>query len=266
MQCTPKTNHNLQSYKGQHSYEDCSDSGYSGWFQSPRSITVVDPSGSPSPSDIDETPKENIRLHVTPKEQIREPVRVLGRDTIEAASVVSWCETPKLNRRGSFLRHKLLAYKPPIVKNDSTGSPITKNAEVSLSKISDHWLSASFDSLDFPTGGATSSLNMGHDLAMSGRKRRLLFTQARTSTREDGRIDTCPLSSFEGSVSITEADFRESISSYQLAVDTPCRDKLFPLSTKENFPSPVSCESHNLCDSNSVFNTPLFTQTPKNIG
>ncbi|KAM4735287.1 F-box only protein 43 [Anableps anableps] len=265
MQCTPKSNVNPQSYKGQHCYEDCSDSGYSGWFQSPGSITGVDLSGSLSPSEIFETPKENLRLHVTPKEQSRESVKVLGKDTREAASVVSWCETPKLNRRGNFLCHKLLTCKPTIVKNDSTGSPITTNAEASFRRRSEHWLSSSFDSLDFTSRGATRSSNMGHDLAMSGRKRRLLFTQVRTSTREDDKLNTCPLPSFEGSISINEADFRESISSYQLDVDTPGCDDLFPLSTKENFPSPVSSESDVLCDGTSVFNTPSFTQTPKNI-
>ncbi|MEQ2165038.1 hypothetical protein GOODEAATRI_012878 [Goodea atripinnis] len=257
MQCTPTSNVILQSYKGQRCYEDCSDSGYSGWFQSPRTITGVDFSGSLSPSEINETPKENLRLPVTPKEQSRESVRVLGKDTREAASVVSWCETPKLNRRGTFQRHKLLTSKPALVKDDSTGSPFTTNAESFSSKRSEHWLSASFDSLDFTAGGATSSLNMGQDLALSGRKRRILFTQVRTSTREDGKLNTYPLPSFEGSVSITEADFRESISAHEI-------DKLFPSITKDNFQSPVSSETDILCDRSGAFYTPSFTQTPKN--
>ncbi|PWA32387.1 hypothetical protein CCH79_00011980, partial [Gambusia affinis] len=265
MRCTPKSNINPQSYKGQHYNEDCSDSGLLGWFQSPASITGVDLSGSLSPLELIETPKENLRLHVTPKEQSRESVRVLGKYTREAASVVNWCETPKLNRRGNILCHKLLTSKPSVVKNDNAGSPITTNAEASLSRRSEHWLSESFDSLDVASGGATRSLNMGHDLAMSGRKRRLLFTQVRTSTCEDGKLNTCLLPSFDGSVSIIESDFRGSISSCQLDVDTPSHDSLFPLLTKENFPSPVSSESSVLCDGTSVFNTPSFTQTPLNI-
>lgn len=265
MQCTPKSNINPQSYKGQHYNEDCSDSGLLGWFQSPASITGVDLSGSLSPLELIETPKENLRLHVTPKEQSRESVSVLGKYTRDAASVVNWCETPKLNRRGNILCHKLLTSKPTVVKNDSTGSPITTNAEASLSRRSEHWLSESFDSLDVASGGATSSLNMGHDLAMSGRKRRLLFTQVRTSTCEDGKLNTCILPSFDGSVSIIESDFRGNISSCQLDVDTPSHDSLFPLLTKENFPSPVSSESSVLCDGTSVFSTPLFTQTSLNI-
>ncbi|XP_047218104.1 F-box only protein 43 isoform X3 [Girardinichthys multiradiatus] len=257
MQCTPTSNVILQSYKGQRCYEDCSDSGYSGWFQSPRTITGVDFSGFLSPSEINETPKENLRLPVTPKEQSKESVRVLGKDTREAASVLSWCETPKLNRRGTFQRHKLLTSKPALVKDDSTGSPFTTNAESFSSKRSEHWLSASFDSLDFTAGGATSSLNMGQDLALSGRKRRILFTQVRTSTHEDGKLNTYPLPSFEGSVLITEADFRESISAHEI-------DKLFPSITKENFQSPVSSETDILCDRTGAFYTPSFTQTPKN--
>uniref|UniRef100_A0A3Q2D2E0 F-box protein 43 n=1 Tax=Cyprinodon variegatus TaxID=28743 RepID=A0A3Q2D2E0_CYPVA len=229
MQCTPKSNVNLQSYKGQHCYEDCSDSGYSGWFQSPQSISGGDISGSLSPSEICETPKENLRLHVTPKEQSRGPVRVLGRDNREAASVGSWCETPKLNRRGPLLRHKLLTSKPALVKTDGTGPTFPSNAESCLSKRPEHWLSASFNSLDLTTDGATGGSNMGHDAAMSGRKRRLLFSQMRTSTREDGKPDTC-MFSFEGGV-VSEADFGGSIS----------------------------------LNPGSLIYTPLFTQTPKDI-
>uniref|UniRef100_A0A3P9Q8X7 F-box protein 43 n=1 Tax=Poecilia reticulata TaxID=8081 RepID=A0A3P9Q8X7_POERE len=256
MQCTPKSNINPQSYKGQPYNEDCSDSGLLGWFQSPGSITGVALSDSLSPSELIETPKENLRLHVTPKEQSRESVKVLSKYTRDAASVVNWCETPKLNRRGFILCHKLLTCKPTVVKNDSTGSPITTNAEASLSRRSEHWLSESFDSLDVASGGATRSLNVGHDLAMSGRKQRLLFSQVRTSTCEDGKLNTCLLSSFDRSVSIIESDFRGNISSCQLDVDTPSHDSLFPLLTKENFPSPISSESI-LCDGTSVFNTSM---------
>ncbi|KAM4568106.1 F-box only protein 43 [Fundulus diaphanus] len=39
---------------------------------------------------------------------------------------------------------------------------------------------------------------MGHDGAMSCRKRRLLFTQMRTSTREDGQLNTSPFPSVDG--------------------------------------------------------------------
>ncbi|XP_015257083.1 PREDICTED: F-box only protein 43 [Cyprinodon variegatus] len=260
MQCTPKSNVNLQSYKGQHCYEDCSDSGYSGWFQSPQSISGGDISGSLSPSEICETPKENLRLHVTPKEQSRGPVRVLGRDNREAASVGSWCETPKLNRRGPLLRHKLLTSKPALVKTDGTGPTFPSNAESCLSKRPEHWLSASFNSLDLTTDGATGGSNMGHDAAMSGRKRRLLFSQMRTSTREDGKPDTC-MFSFEGGV-VSEADFGGSISLNPLNAETPRRDKLFPMLTSENLQSPLNSEND---DSGSLIYTPLFTQTPKDI-
>uniref|UniRef100_A0A3P9Q8W6 F-box protein 43 n=1 Tax=Poecilia reticulata TaxID=8081 RepID=A0A3P9Q8W6_POERE len=160
------------------------------------------------------------------KKQSRESVKVLSKYTRDAASVVNWCETPKLNRRGFILCHKLLTCKPTVVKNDSTGSPITTNAEASLSRRSEHWLSESFDSLDVASGGATRSLNVGHDLAMSGRKQRLLFSQVRTSTCEDGKLNTCLLSSFDRSVSIIESDFRGNISSCQLDVDTPSHDSL----------------------------------------
>ncbi|XP_035528446.1 F-box only protein 43 isoform X2 [Morone saxatilis] len=178
MQCTPESNVYPASCKGQHCYDECSDSGYSGLFHSPQSISRVDSCTSLSPVEFNETPKENLRLSVTPKERTREPVGFSRKDSrgTQGPSAVSWCETPK---RDSSLRHRLLMCRPSTaIKSDNTRSPCTRKTESSISVRSEHWLSASFDSLDTVTGAlASSTLKLEQDLPLSGRKRRLLFTQ-----------------------------------------------------------------------------------------
>ncbi|XP_044063079.1 F-box only protein 43 [Siniperca chuatsi] len=265
MQCTPESNVYLESGKGQHCYEDCSDSGYSGLFQSPRSISGVDSCSSLSPVEFDETPKENLRLSVTPKERTKEAVGFLRG--LQQPSAVSWCETPKVYKRDALLRHRLLMCKPTTdVKTDNRRSPCTRKTESSISVRSDHWLSASLDSLDTVMGAlAPSTLKLEQD-PLSGRKRRLLFTQVRTSTLEDGKLNSGHLSSFERRVSFSDADFSESISaSDQINIETPCFSKFLPASSKENSQSPISGVTNNVYDSSSVLCTPSSTHTPKYI-
>ncbi|XP_034384854.1 F-box only protein 43 isoform X2 [Cyclopterus lumpus] len=187
MQCTPESNIYLESCKGQHCNGDCSDSGYSGVFHSPQSICGVDSCRSLSPVEFCETPKENIWLSVTPKERTREPVEYLGKDPwgVQRPPAVSWCETPKVYKRDAPMRQRLLMCKTATdVKTDHARSPCSRRTSISAG--SEHWLSASFDSLD--------TLKLEQDLLLSGRKRRLLFTQETpqspvsgvTNTRYDG--------------------------------------------------------------------------------
>ncbi|XP_008290320.1 F-box only protein 43 [Stegastes partitus] len=270
MQCTPESNIYLESCKDQRCYDDCSDSGYSGLFQSPRSIVGVDSCRSLSPVELNETPKENLRLSVTPEERIRQPARFLGKDSrgLPRPSAVSWCETPKVYKRDSSLRHRLVMYQPTTdVKNDNPRSPCTRRAESSISVRSENWLSASFDSLDMMTGTlALSTLKLDQDLALSGRKRRLFFTQVRTSTLEDGKTNSGHLSSFERGVSLTYTDFSQSISACdRLHIKTPSVSKFQPVSSKENSQSPVSSETNDLFESSSVLCTPSSMHTPKYI-
>lgn len=264
MQCTPESNAYPESCKGKHCYDDCSDSGYSGLFHSPRSISGADSSRSLSPVEFNETPKENLRLSVTPKERTREVVRFLGKDSRQQTAAVSWCETPK---RDSLLRHRLMCRPTADVKADNTRSPFTRRTESSIGVRSEHWLSASFDSLDSVTGAlASSTLKLEQDLPLSGRKRRLLFTQVRTSTLEDGKLNSGHLSSFERRVSLSDADFSGSISaSDQINIETPCFSKFLPVPSKENSQSPISGVTHNLYDSSSLLCTPSSTRTPKYI-
>ncbi|XP_035528445.1 F-box only protein 43 isoform X1 [Morone saxatilis] len=265
MQCTPESNVYPASCKGQHCYDECSDSGYSGLFHSPQSISRVDSCTSLSPVEFNETPKENLRLSVTPKERTREPVGFSRKDSrgTQGPSAVSWCETPK---RDSSLRHRLLMCRPSTaIKSDNTRSPCTRKTESSISVRSEHWLSASFDSLDTVTGAlASSTLKLEQDLPLSGRKRRLLFTQVRTSTLEDGKLNSGCLSSFERRVSLSVADFSESISaSDQNNIETLCFNKFLPTSSKENSQSPITAGANNLYDSSSVLCTPSTTHTHK---
>lgn len=262
MQCTPESNLYHESRKGQeHCYDDCSDSGYSGLFHSPQSSSGADSCRSLSPVEFNETPKENLRLSVTPKERTRGPVRFLNKDSrgVQQPSAVSWCETPK---RDSSLRHRLQMCRPTTaVKNDNTRSPCTRKTESSI------WLSTSFDSLDTVTGAlASSTLQLQQDLPLSGRKRRLFFMQVRTSTLEDGKVNSGCLSNFERRVSLSDADFSESVSaSDQVTIETPCFSKFLPGSSKENSQSPISGVTKNLYDSSSVLCTPASTHTPKYI-
>lgn len=258
MQCTPESNVYHDSCKGLHCY-DCSDSGYSGLFHSPQSISGVDACNSLSSVDFSETPKQNLRLSVTPKERTRESLRYLGKDSreVQLPSAVNWCETPKVYKRDASLRHRHLMFKPTV--DVKTRSPCSVRSE--------HWLSVSFDSLDTVTGAlASSTLKFEQDLPLSGRKRRLLFSQVKTSTLEDGQPNSAHLSSLVRRVSLSEADFSESISaSEQLNVETPRLGKFLPALSKENSQSPVSGVTNDLYDSSSVLCTPLSSHTPKYI-
>ncbi|XP_026149330.1 F-box only protein 43 [Mastacembelus armatus] len=265
MQCTPESNIYLESCKGQQCFEDCSDSGYSGVFHSPRHFNGVDS----TPAEYNETPKENLRLSVTPKERTREPVAFLEKDSrgVHRPPAVSWCETPKVYKRDAPLRHRLLLGKPSTdVKTDNVRSPCTRKADSSISTRSEHWLSASFDSLDSVMEAlASSTLKLEQDVPLSGRKRRLLFSQVRTSTLEDGKLNAGHPSNFE-SISLSDADFSESFcSSDQSSIGTPCFSELLPASSNEENQSPVTSVTNNLHETLSISYTPSSTHTPTYI-
>ncbi|XP_035018720.1 F-box only protein 43 isoform X2 [Hippoglossus stenolepis] len=268
MQYTPESNVYPAMCKEQHCYDDCFDSGYSGLFHSPQSISGVDFCRSLSPVEFNETPKENLRLPVTPKERSRESVRFLDKDSraTQRPSTVSWCETPKVYKRDASLRHRLLMCKPNTdVKTDSTRSLCNRRTESSTISIrSDHWLSASFDSLDSVMGAlASSTLNLKQDLPLSGRKRRLLFSQMRTSTLEDGKLHSGHPADFETIGSLSSADFSKSFSAAdQINIETPNSRKSLPVSSKENSQSPVSVVTNDL---NDLFCTPSSSHTPRYI-
>lgn len=229
MQCTPESNIYLQSCKGQQSY-DCSDSGYSGLFRSPQSIVGADSCKSLSPEECSGTSKENLRPSVTP----------------------SWCETP---RRDSSLRQRRLICRLTQPVKADIRSPCSRGTDASLG-----WLSFSFDSID----GDTGPLNSAQDLPLSCRKRRLLFTQTRTSTLDDGKLNFDQLSSFGRKISLSDAEFSENLSAADQR-GTPIFNKLLPGSSKKSFRSPIDSVATDLYDDTSVLCTPSSTHTPKFI-
>uniref|UniRef100_A0A3Q3JGC5 ZBR-type domain-containing protein n=1 Tax=Monopterus albus TaxID=43700 RepID=A0A3Q3JGC5_MONAL len=188
---------------------------------------------------------ENLRQSVTPKDRTRESVRLLDKDSrgVQQSSSVSWCETPKLYKRDHSLRQRLRMCKPSTdVEPEGAGSPYTRKTELFISAKSEHWLSASFDSLDTVIGAlASSTLKLEQDLPLSGRKCRLLFSQVRTSTLDDNKLNSGHPPNFERGLSLLDADFSESISACdQINAGTPCSSKLLSASSKEA--SQSACE------------------------
>lgn len=252
MQHTPESSIYLQNCKGQQSY-DCSDSGYSGLFHSPQSIGGADSCKSLSLEECSETAKENLRPSVTPKEETPEPLNGLGRRGMQQTSGFSWCETP---RRDSSLRQRRLMCRPDQpVKSGNIRSPCSKGPEAPLG-----WLSLSFDSIDSGPG----TLKSEQDLPLSCQKRRLLFTQTRTSTFEDGKVNSDQLSTFGRRISLSDAELSESLSASDLR-GTPIFGKIWLGSSKESSCSPIGSVSKNLCDDSSVLCTPSSTHTPNFI-
>lgn len=259
MECTPETNVFLERCKGQHCHDECLDSGYSGLFHSPQSTSAVDPCRSLSSAEFSETPKENLRLSVTP----REPVRCFGKDSkgVQAPprhSGVSWCETPK---RDAALRHKTVSRRPTAdVKHDNSRSPCSRRTG-----RCERWFSASFDSLESVTGALASS-TLEQDLQLCSGKRRLLFTQARTSTREDGKPNYALLPGFDRGVLISDADFTPNISAcIEKNIESPRLEKFLSSSSNVTSHSPISRDVNNLYDSLSVMHTPSSSQKPRYI-
>ncbi|KAK7930672.1 hypothetical protein WMY93_007067 [Mugilogobius chulae] len=200
MQCTPKPNVFFNSDKDHACYDDCFDSGYSGLFYTPNSITR---DGSLSLGETNETPKENLPLSVTPKDSI------FNKDRAACwPSTVGWCETPKLYRKDASLQYRLAVCKSILdIKANAAKSPSKK-----LPSVSDQFLSTSLDSLETVMDTlSTSTLHLDQDLPLSGRKRRLIYSQVRTSTLEDGQATSDQLSTFDRRVSLSDADFKEGV-------------------------------------------------------
>lgn len=241
MQCTPEPCVFFSGDKDRACYDDCFDSGYSGLFYTPQSITK---DGSLSLGE--ETPKENVNLSATPKDR----TGFLSKDSRAAG----WCETPKLYKKDASLQYRLAVCKSILdAKANASKSP-RKNP---LS-FSGQWLSTSLDSLDTVIGNlATSTLCQDQDL--SGRKRRL-NPQVRTSTLDNEKPNSEPLSSFDRRVSLSDTGFNESCSPIgksstdNLHTNTP----LF----RKNLQSPVCNGTNQICDG-SMLCTPSGLQTPK---
>lgn len=142
----------------------------------------------------------------------------------EAGVSLVWCETPKLIRKDASLRRRLL-----VSRSSSEATP----GDVSRDHLT-------FDSPDVsPTGPLSYSTLKADDFVFSCRKRRLLFSQAVTSTLETGRSGVC-LSPMQA---LAEPDLDESIIAG--LPSSPQSDDFTPLTTKP-FRSPVRSDTSSL--------------------
>nr|AAH54715.1 Zgc:66488 [Danio rerio] len=122
--------------------------------------------------------KENRELGLATAPHRRDP-RGSGDSSTESKRepALTWCETPKLGRKNTSLRRRLLVSQS---SSDGSKSSFTTPGETHLS--------LSFDSPDkTPSGPLTNSTLRAEHSAFSCHKRRLLFSQAVTSTLESGR-------------------------------------------------------------------------------
>lgn len=266
MQCTPTSDAYHESCRDKHCYGVLSDSGYSSLFHSPQRASGVkyEPRGSLSLEELNEMPKENLQLSVTPKkERSKESVSLSDKDIRgpKQPITVGWCETPKAHKKDASLRRRLLLCKSTVdVKTDNKRSPCISRTESSNIR-SEHWLNKSFDSPDTVMLGA---LKLEPDVPLSARKRRFLFSQVRTSTLEDGKHNHGNLPSFERKISLLDSDLNEIIAvSDDLTIETLFLNKVLLAQSNENSQTPVSNVTKNLCESTSVLSTPSSTHTPK---
>uniref|UniRef100_A0A673JBU5 F-box only protein 43-like n=2 Tax=Sinocyclocheilus rhinocerous TaxID=307959 RepID=A0A673JBU5_9TELE len=149
----------------------------------------------------------------------------------EPAVSLAWCETPKLIRKDASLRRRLLVSRS---SSEATPGDISR----------DHLACESFDSPDVsPTGPLSYSTLKADDFVFSCRKRRLLFSQAVTSTLETGRsgVRMSPMP-FQNQA-LAEPDLDESIIAG--LPSSPQTDDFTPLTAKA-FRSPVRADMSSL--------------------
>lgn len=188
----------------------------------------------------DKRPCVQERAHVsradTPKENLSSSHR-RGKDR-QYLSHSQWCETPKLTKKDVSLRRRLLASKSMTdVKTSVSRTPSCR----------DTYTHATLESPDVLLGGPLSYSTLRSDAATtSWMKRRLVFSQAVTSTREDGRDEASPCPS--------EPDLDESIISGLLPSETPEMQR-----GRDGFQTPVARLAADLSESLSVLCTPLHT-------
>ncbi|XP_066539388.1 F-box only protein 43 [Hoplias malabaricus] len=208
-----------------------------------------------------ETPKENQDLSSSFHFHRRERQKDLGRELKKEHSLkTSWCETPKLPKKDASLRRRLL-----MSKSATDG----KTVGLKTPGRGDPFIQGSGDiSFDSPYTSQTRPLSYStlktEAMAFSCRKRRLMFSQAITSTLESGKSGVAsPIMRNDGSLS--EPDLNESIISGLLISDMPetPQSTNFGPSAKENFQTPINCLATNLCESLSVLSTPSHTPVSK---
>ena len=229
-------------------------------FPQNNALIVTTPSNSTTPK------KDRLRL----KDAQRSP----RKDTKKENAVSSgWCETPKTYKKNASLRRRLLMSRAATDERLEN----SKASDGRLSSSSDapsftYDSSGSFDSPDTRLFEALVTSTLKNDeVFLSCRKRRLVFSQVKTSTLEDGNNKAPQPLASEAEVTellAAQGDFNESIVSsfpHDLApesLETP-RQCMFTSSTKENFQTPARNFAANLCDELGVLCTPSLTPISK---
>nr|XP_055067654.1 F-box only protein 43 isoform X1 [Misgurnus anguillicaudatus]XP_055067655.1 F-box only protein 43 isoform X1 [Misgurnus anguillicaudatus] len=160
-----------------------------------------------------------------------------------------WCETPKIKKKDASLRRRLLMSRSGSADGSECGAAETPGE---TSKDLVNCRDESFDSLDIsPTGPLTYSTLKPDDLDFSCRKRRLLFSEAITSTLDNGKCGG-HMNPMLGQNSLNEPDLDESIIA-GLAASPPVNDLMQVAG--DPFRSPLRSEKQKL----SVLETPSLT-------
>lgn len=149
-----------------------------------------------------------------------------------------WCETPKLTKKDVSLRRRLLASKSMTeLKTSVSRTPSCKDA----------YTQEASESPDVLLSGPLSYSTLRSDAVnVSCMKRRLVFSQAVTSTLEDERGGVSP--------TLSEPDLDESIISGLLPSETPEMPR-----GRDGFQTPVTRLATDLSESLSVLSTPSHT-------
>lgn len=263
MQHTPESNVLLESCKDQRGY-DCSDSGYSGFFLSPHDTTQLDSTKPASSGEYDEMTKENQRLPPSPREKTKEPLRFQARDTRgnQQQQPLGWTETPKrqssLHLRLQMCRPLMAAENPRLPRNTATAtteaarSPsCNPRTKTSAGIGAEHWVSVSFDSLD----ALSDSFKLDTDVQQMSRKRRL-FAQMRTSTRQDDKHILRTISLLDADISLS--------SSIRAAAESQVCTNVLTSSAQEISQSPIIV-GNDLHEQSDVLSTPALSHTPKYV-
>ncbi|KAI5106058.1 F-box only protein 43, partial [Silurus meridionalis] len=149
-----------------------------------------------------------------------------------------WCETPKLTKKDVSLRRRILASKS------------FTDMKMSVSRTlgcRDACTQGEAESPDVLLSGPLSFSTLRSDAgALVCMKRRLMFSQAVTSTLEDGKDEASP--------PLSEPDLDESIISGLLPSETPEMQR-----GREGFQTPVTRLAADLSESLSVLSTPSHT-------
>ncbi|KAK2855294.1 hypothetical protein Q7C36_007163 [Tachysurus vachellii] len=172
----------------------------------------------------------------TPKENLLSSQR-RGRER-HYLSHTQLCETPKLTKKDASLRRRLLSSKSMTdMKTSVSKTPSCRDTYT-------HGMSESLDAL---LGGPLSYSTLRSDtVTASCMKRRLVFSQAVTSTLEDGRDGMSP--------PLSEPDLDESIISGLLLSETPEMPR-----ERDGFRTPVTRLAADLSENLSVLSTPSHT-------